>query len=121
MLWHLTQDDWDDKDEWEDDIRDFLSYEQKRMDLIAHMATSAPSWCLSMKFAALMKTFNNQWSLLDNIARFQEIRRGQINISYDGYGEIDIPHANVGVHAFYTILENLIRNAARYGDPDKWR
>jgi len=29
---------------------------------------------------------------------------------------VDIPHGQIGAQAFYTILENLIRNAAKYGN-----
>src|SRR6185295_2340497 len=52
-----------------DQLSPFLSYLQKRMDFIAQVATSPPSWCLLTDFNSLIKGFINQKALTKNIIR----------------------------------------------------
>jgi hypothetical protein len=108
------------------DIPSFLSYLQKRMDFIAQVATSAPSWCMVTSSNELIDHFSKQYSLIRNIIRSHQGFEGGPNFEplfekkYDtpkGHApSLDIPHGQVGVQAFYTILENIVRNTAKYGD-----
>jgi hypothetical protein len=105
----------------------FLSYLQKRMDFIAQVATSAPSWCLVTSCDDLIDSFNKQYCLVKNIIRSHQGARDGVsfepyfNKRYDtpksGAPDISIPHGQIGGQAFYTILENIVRNTAKYGDP----
>ena len=106
----------------------FLSYLQKRMDFIAQVATSAPSWGLLTDFDTLIDGFTKQYCLVKNIVRsHQGIEGGpEFEPSLEkNYGDankkeaplLDIPHGEIGAQAFYTILENIVRNTAKYGDP----
>jgi hypothetical protein len=148
----------------------FVRYMQRRMDFIAQVSTSAPSWCLTMKWLELFEGFFHQVCLLDNIARTHLANEGSsretiygsklllkwkykdavLSIPDNGWkcdvgggqrdletlGDIsngrlkslretiqglsvDIPHGHVGAQAFYSIMENLIRNAAKFGDKKK--
>ena len=108
-----------------DGVPSFLSYLQKRMDFIAQVATSAPSWCLVTSCDEMIDHFNKQYCLIKNIIRSHQGAKGTQNFEpvfhkeYDvkgGAPEVDIPHGQIGGQAFYTILENIIRNAAKYGD-----
>jgi len=149
-----------------------LAYIQKRMDFIAQISTSPPSWCLSLPWSdsrtsfperskneetgdwknqsnantpyALISNFARQFGLLDNIARSDKFRfrpRAEIDDGAVSGGSNqralklrlqvetapgqahtppkilnpDIPHGHIGAHALYSILENLLRNAAKYG------
>jgi hypothetical protein len=145
----------------------FVRYMQKRMDFIAQVSTSAPSWCLTMKWLELFEGFFRQVCLLDNIAKAHLANKGNNQATIYGsklllkwkyknavlyvddnrwmcvvdrrirdletLGEtsngdlkslrdtikglsVDIPHGHVGAQAFYSIMENLIRNAAKFGD-----
>jgi len=104
----------------------FLSYLQKRMDFIAQVATSAPSWCMITNCNNLISHFNGQYCLTSNIIRSHQGVQGGVSFEplfeqkYDNAEgrapELDIPHGQVGAQAFYTILENLVRNTAKYGD-----
>jgi hypothetical protein len=110
-----------------DDVSLFLSYLQKRMDFIAQVATAAPSWCLLTNFDALIDGFTDQHCLINHIIRsHQGIENGpefepEITRIYpedtDQGPQLDIPHGEIGAQAFYTILENIVRNTAKYGDP----
>ncbi|MGH9241628.1 MAG: hypothetical protein ACRD3G_26570 [Vicinamibacterales bacterium] len=117
-----------------------FGYLQHRMDFIAQVSTSAPSWCLGMSAGELLLGFVENRLLLDHIVRFAAIGAKQVDFavalndeSWDRWSRtqlrfadpvpnwlslrLDVAHGSVGAHAFYSILENLIRNAARHGDP----
>lgn len=69
------------------DMTNFLGYLQNRMDFIAQVSTSSPSWCLSLKLDNIIEEFNNQNCLLDNIARSNNIRLKSENNSYYAFEE----------------------------------
>ncbi|HJT27331.1 MAG TPA: hypothetical protein VJ784_07990 [Pyrinomonadaceae bacterium] len=110
-----------------DKVSPFLSYLQKRMDFIAQVATSAPSWCLLTDFDSLIDGFTKQYCLIKNIVRSHQGTENGPDFEpliEKTYGEdrkdpplLDIPHGEIGAQAFYTILENIVRNTAKYGDP----
>lgn len=134
------------------ELAKFIKYMQKRMDFIAQVTTSPPSWCFSTSWRELLENFVGQHCLTSNIIlSHQEVLahagggragRGQFAPAFDFWlgservqlkrreGEdapdvdfpaVDIPHAQIGAHAFYTILENIIRNTAKYGDREELR
>jgi len=143
-IWHLAEQLKNSKVYNDLDIEGFLRYLQKRMDFIAQVSTSAPSWCLTMKWGEIVKGFTDQRCLLDNIAWSHKVRycddwftrevvseeqKPEVKLivkqvprkSENGTEKevelsVDIPHGQIGAQAFYTILENLIRNTAKYGD-----
>src|SRR5436189_1807590 len=110
------------------DMPYFLGYLQKRMDFIAQVATSAPSWCMVTSFDDLIDLFNRRYCLVKNIIRSHQ---GLVDgpdfepVFEKKYGAeksiptADVPHGQVGVQAFYTILENILRNTAKYGNPSQ--
>jgi hypothetical protein len=109
-------------------VSTFLSYLQKRMDFIAQVATSPPSWCMVTDCDRMIQRFNHQICLVKNIIRshqgdregpdfepvFEQPPRGKEERSL----LLDIPHGQVGVQAFYIILENIVRNTAKYGNEE---
>ncbi|MGZ5434604.1 MAG: hypothetical protein ACXWID_01605 [Pyrinomonadaceae bacterium] len=109
------------------DLPLFLGYLQRRMDFIAQVATSAPSWCMVTGFDELIEEFNNRYCLVKNIIRsHQTITDGPdfeplFEKKYESttMPTADIPHGQVGIQAFYTILENIVRNTAKYGNPQE--
>jgi uncharacterized protein YkuJ len=124
-IWHLAERL---KNSWaysNKEIEDFMRYLQRRMDFIAQVSTSSPSWCLTTSWNEFLNEFTEQKCLLDNIARSHlqsptepsmqiyekklMIKRNESSFS------ISIPHGQIGAQAFYVILEGLIRNAAKYG------
>lgn len=106
--------------------KNLYKYLQQRNDLIAQLSTSVPTWTLDMNLGEIIKEFEDQKYLLDFIAHFRELADGKkidssnIEIEHKGLDslEIAIPTGNIGTHAFYSILENIIRNAARHGVRD---
>ena len=105
----------------------FLSYLQKRMDFIAQVSTSPPSWCLVTNCGQLIDEFTRQHCLVNNIIRsHQGVVAGptfepELDVKFESGSDttsaLDIPHGEIGAQAFYSILENIIRNTAKYGAP----
>ncbi len=119
-------------------------YIQDRMDYIAQITTEFPAWSYPVWFVRdLMRNFYMQHHLLNFIARseglsayhYQEekIKQNEIiikikragkqdfiiapdtkNTSFEDDIAIAIPGGVVGNQAFYTILENIIRNSAKH-------
>jgi len=163
-IWHLAEGLKDSGAYSNPQIEDFLRYLQRRMDFIAQVSTSAPSWCLTMNLLELFGGFFRQICLLDNIARTHlakssretiygkklliswkyknatlrmriadgdnhwECNIGEVWVALEDLRSlrdtikglsIDIPHGHVGAQAFYCIMENLIRNAAKFGNRKK--
>jgi len=119
-------------------------YIQDRMDYIAQITTEFPTWSYPVWLVRdLMRNFYMQHHLQNYIARseglsafcYQEDRKqqnsiiikikrageedyiiapGSDNTSFDQDIAIAIPGGIVGQQAFYTILENIIRNSAKH-------
>lgn len=93
-------------------------YLQRRMDFIAQISTTSPSWTVDIKWGEILEDFKEQTYLLDNIAKFKNLDSKSIKITYENNDKdkyVAIPTGLVGCHAFYSILENVIRNSAKYG------
>jgi hypothetical protein len=124
-IWHLAEQLKNSRAYSNEEIKNFMLYLQRRMDFIAQVSTSSPSWCLTTSWNEFLNEFTEQKCLLDNIARSHlqsptepsmqiyekklMIKRNESSFS------ISIPHGQIGAQAFYVILEGLIRNAAKYG------
>ena len=95
-------------------------YLRERMDFINAITTlstfpTEPTWF----YKRLINNFKNQKELLSNIAKSEGIQNIKINIikdkKYKNDVQIAIPLGSSGRHAFYSILENIIRNKAKHG------
>jgi len=122
------------------DMQVLLEYIQERMDFIAQITAEPPKWTMSMHFIGqLMRNFYKQRILLNYITKSEGLSAKEYNIDnnnnilqviiLDNKGNEIIPNGNnnsfedplvaipggiTGAHAFYTILENIIRNAAKH-------
>ena len=100
----------------------FVRYLQGRMDFIAQVATSSPAWSLSTAWNPFFETFTSQYCLLDNIVWSYQLRRIQLQVRNESAADtsltFDLPHGGIGGHAFFTILENMIRNAVKYNQEE---
>ena len=135
-----------------------FAYIRKRMDFIADLITTVPSWEKTFLLKQdIVDIFTKQTVLLDNIVKsegFCYAKDCKKKIESSGYkwpdcikegsrcpklseekiekddqpepfeikfipeGQdfyVSIPHGNIGIHAFYSILENFIRNSAKHG------
>ncbi len=121
----------------------FYKYIQQRMDFIAQVSTEFPEWSYPVWFIKdLMKRFYRQKTLLENISKYEDLtahnwkdnneksivikikdRNNKFIIPFNLQNSdssfndylVAIPGGIVGNHAFYVILENIIRNSAKYG------
>jgi hypothetical protein len=119
------------------DVLFLIKYIQQRWDFLAQVASPDwPKWTLPMRFKGqIMRGFYEQRLLLNNIAESEGLAaredfgthadlRNKISFEikiFDGDGDpkegdiaLAIPGGITGVHAFYSILENIIRNTAKH-------
>jgi len=113
-------------------IANFNEYLKYRMDFLADIATTAqPFMETPMYFASnLFKGFDKNRILLNRISgvssditfQFKLIINGMEIKSLESDGSdrmISIPNDVLGAQAFYIILENIIRNIYKHGNPAK--
>jgi radical SAM superfamily enzyme YgiQ (UPF0313 family)/methylase of polypeptide subunit release factors len=101
------------------DVNILLSYLQQRMDLLARISTDWPATGESLLFLAdLIRNFEKQSLLLDYIVRDEGIEHSSINIHCVVENDflVQIPAGILGAHAFYVILENIMRNSVKYNN-----
>lgn len=122
----------------------YLKYIQQRMDFIASAATlEFPKWGISVYFFKdLVVNFISQYGLLHTICQSEGYYYNTINFnliinnklynlnsnSKSGNSitelikndiKVFIPGGYTGMHAFYLILENILRNSAKYNKKSK--
>ena len=107
----------------------FLRYLQRRMDFIAEIATSdKPHWSQSLELVEVLKALNYDEEkdridprekkfepILLSYITGKEGVKASICISKNlEYFNFNCPSGEIGVHALYIIMENIIRNSARH-------
>lgn len=133
VLWHLAEDYVKHEKENIEDIlqKRFYTYLRERMGFIALIATSKPIWAVETDLSQIISPFvevriENGTDiveikhLLENIVKTEDIRKEEktyrflpkVECSIDK--KIDLPHGTYGAHAFYTIVENIIRNTIKH-------
>lgn len=93
--------------------RRFLTYMQERMELLAGWAIGMPLPPIVRTIRGVVDDFEATSLLLNNISRSEGVSRVALELS--GYeGEAVFFGGVLGVHAFYSILENCIRDSAKH-------
>lgn len=132
-----------DKRNYESDHRaDFLRYLQRRMDFIAEVATTdKSSWAQSLELRKVLNILNYEYQHGQCYKEKSDLHKKESKNSLDHRVPILLryitgkntltatveftdgqdlwfacPGGEVGVHALYVILENIIRNSARHGN-----
>ncbi len=112
-------------DYWSNDIRDdssgihgkheaqMVDYLRSRMAFIASVITQPP---FSSGTVSLKRVIDQQVpDLLKGKIAWSE-KECIIVTEYDGDANIDIPYGEVGKHALFSIIENVMRNSAKHSD-----
>ena len=69
-----------------------------------------------MKIKDLMEEFQDNKFLIDGIAQSEDVKKIAIEDKGSSFqGVITVPFGEIGKHAFFSILENIIRNSAKHG------
>lgn len=93
--------------------RRFLTYMQERMELLAGFAIGMPLPPITRTIDAVIDDFKKTNLLLNNISRSEGVC--EVTLNRSGYaGEAVFFGGVLGVHAFYSILENCIRDSAKH-------
>lgn len=124
-------------------ITDLLNYIRERMDLIADISTSAPQFTTTKHLESVLREKATSSDVYDESANIENITN-QSNYEYPKYGTAELifklitgienqerslvdfifdiednlyvsfAHDNLGVQAFFVIVENIIRNAFKH-------
>lgn len=95
------------------ELKDFLGYLQVRMELLAGFATSMPLSPITGSLADVVRRFRLVSLLLKNICRSESVT--DVNIVYEGDDhKVVFFGGEIGIHAFYSILENCIRDSSKF-------
>jgi len=99
----------------------FYAYLRERMDLVAGMAVYLPTWTATTSLddliAGLKPSRREDSIVLRHIGQSEGVYCVDVvTRSEDGQKELAIPGSVMGKQAFYGLLENIIRDAAKYGD-----
>ena len=125
-------------------FRQMINYLQHRMVFAAEASAGDPSWTTTHSFMSQVITAfgkiiyldfdEGPTAILQHIAESEQVEKINVVVTVDGvelHHQYDIetgiyqtrpndltvviPGGTVGCHAFYSILENVIRNGAKYG------
>lgn len=113
--------------------RGLFTHLRERMDLLAELATSSPTWSLPSDLWSLLERFKDKKLLLDTLVRSHghgvlahdndRVRRQAekvIQIVLPPLDQrspcpVDLPLGVLGEQAVFAILENIVRNTAKHG------
>ncbi|MFT3845781.1 MAG: hypothetical protein QM725_12065 [Lacibacter sp.] len=109
----------------------FNEYLKNRMDFLADIATTDPVMETPMYlFRDILKGFDKNRILLNRISGVSTDRKFKIivpdktgnvinNLNHNDDPLLSIPNEILGAQAFYILLENIIRNIYKHGNPEK--
>jgi hypothetical protein len=96
----------------------FLRYLQARMELLAGFATKIPLSPVTAKLDKVIARFNGTSLLLNNICKSEHVEK--VTVTLEGYhGDVIFFGGEAGIQAFYSILENCIRDSAKHAPRDE--
>jgi len=105
---------WLEKEQGDPELALFNAYLRERMDFVAAISTYMPLWITSIKMGKIVKDIRENHLLLKNIAKSERV----FGVEVDYQGEdcsVAIPGGILGIQAFNAIIENIIRDGAKYG------
>jgi hypothetical protein len=94
----------------------FYRYLRERMELLAGFATSMPLSPRTLNFSTLIRGFTENTVFTTRLCKSEGVTIIKVKTRPgDVSRKVAIPGGNVGIQAFYSILENIIRDNAKYG------
>jgi hypothetical protein len=99
---------------FEDKAR-FFAYLRERLEFVATVAIYSPAWMTTSRFGELVRELSDNGSFLGNLARSEGVAKVHFPSDQDWSEEVAVPGGPLGRQALYTILENIIRDGAKYG------
>ena len=99
------------------DLKNFLKYIKNRMEFFANHSTLDVAWSDDYKLSNIIKNWNDNKILKNYIAESEELNESDIDLNQECVNNksVSIPDGEIGLHAFFTIIENFIRNSAKHG------
>lgn len=109
---------WIEQDETEREKILFYRYLRERMELLAGFATSMPLSATTANLKAVVDEMSENKLLWTNIARSEEVH--SVSFVPEGCDRlVALPGGVIGKQAFFTIVENIVRDCAKFGRPGR--
>lgn len=95
----------------------FYRYLRERMELLAGFATTVPITWATTHLKIVIKGFTENRLLLDRIGKSEGVKKVEVEVDLPSGDDMTIalPGGTLGAQALYMILENIIRDSAKYG------
>jgi hypothetical protein len=93
----------------------FYRYLRERMELLAGFATALPMTWATTRLEALIKGFKENKLLLDRIGKSEGVKEVEVDLPKEDDRMIALTGGVLGAQALYLILENIIRDSAKFG------
>lgn len=103
------------EDEAEDDQARFYKYLRERMELLAGFATGISTSPRTADLEDLVWAFADNKLLTERLCRSENVRSIEIDLYNPGDSTVALPGGNLGAQAFFSLLENILRDNAKYG------
>jgi hypothetical protein len=96
----------------------FYTYIRARMEFIAMLSLNAQMWSMPVTMEEIFEFLSNEESyiLRDNIGANERIKIAECLMPESLKGQmVALPWGTTGCHAFYTLVEGILRNACKHG------
>jgi SAM-dependent methyltransferase len=97
----------------------FYTYIRERMEFLAMLSLDAQLWSMPARVGDLFAFLEHELDsaiLRDNIGANEGVKFAEVSAPKDVADEIiALPWGTTGLHAFYTLVEGLLRNACKHG------
>jgi SAM-dependent methyltransferase len=97
----------------------FYTYIRERMEFLAMLSLDAQLWSMPVRVEDLFAFLGDEAEsaiLRDNIGANEKVTFAEVSAPADVADEIiALPWGTTGLHAFYTFVEGLLRNACKHG------
>lgn len=97
----------------------FLRYLRERMELLAGFATGISTSPRTVKFDDLVKGFANNKLLIERLCKSEDVSAIKIDTRPSRKENVALPGGALGSQAFFSLLENVLRDNAKYGSHSK--
>jgi hypothetical protein len=97
----------------------FLRYLRERMELLAGFATGISTSPRTVRFDELVKAFSNNKLLTEHLCKSEDVTTIRIDMRPSRKEYVALPGGALGAQAFFSLLENVLRDNAKYGAHSK--
>jgi hypothetical protein len=97
------------------DLSRFYKYVRERMELLAGLVTGVPLAPRTFPMQVMVDGFESNLVLLRYLCKSEGVGKVEVEYKEDAPCNVSLPGGSMGMQLFYSLLENVIRDNAKYG------